>query len=75
MQVELDKADLRILEVLQHHGNLSAAEVAEKVDMTTSTCWRRITRLEEAGVVKSRVTLLDREKVGLNARKCSSATR
>jgi Lrp/AsnC family transcriptional regulator len=66
MQVELDKADLRILEVLQHHGNFSAAEVAEKVDMTTSTCWRRITRLEEAGVIKSRVTLLDREKVGLN---------
>jgi Lrp/AsnC family transcriptional regulator len=66
MHVELDKADLRILEVLQHHGNLSAAEVAEKVDMTTSTCWRRITRLEEAGVIKSRVTLLDREKAGLN---------
>jgi Lrp/AsnC family transcriptional regulator len=66
MHVELDKADLRILEVLQHHGNLSAAEVAEKVDMTTSTCWRRITRLEEAGVIKQRVTLLDREKVGLN---------
>ena len=34
--------------------------------MTTSTCWRRITRLEEEGVIKSRVTLLDREKVGLN---------
>jgi len=66
MHVELDKADLRILEVLQQHGNLSAAEVAEKVDMTTSTCWRRITRLEEAGVIKHRVTLLDREKVGLN---------
>jgi Lrp/AsnC family transcriptional regulator len=66
MHVELDKADLRILEVLQHQGNLSAAEVAEKVDMTTSTCWRRITRLEEAGVIKHRVTLLDREKVGLN---------
>jgi Lrp/AsnC family transcriptional regulator len=66
MHVELDKADLRILEVLQHHGNLSAAEVAEKVDMTTSTCWRRITRLEEAGVIQQRVTLLDREKVGLN---------
>ena len=66
MHIELDKADLRILEVLQQHGNLSAAEVAEKVDMTTSTCWRRITRLEEAGVIRSRVTLLDREKVGLN---------
>ena len=66
MQIELDRGDLRILEVLQHHGNLSAAEIAEKVDMTTSTCWRRITRLEEQGVIKSRVTLLDREKVGLN---------
>ena len=70
MHVELDRADLRILEVLQHHGNLSAAEIAEKVDMTTSTCWRRITRLEEQGVIKSRVTLLDREKVGLTSR-CS----
>ena len=38
MQIELDRGDLRILEVLQHHGNLSAAEIAEKVDMTTSTC-------------------------------------
>ncbi len=66
MQIELDRADLRILEVLQQHGNLSAAEVAEKVGMTTSTCWRRITRLEEQGVIRSRVTLLDREKVGLN---------
>jgi Lrp/AsnC family transcriptional regulator len=66
MQVELDRGDLRILDVLQHHANLSAAEIAEKVDMTPSTCWRRITRLEEQGVIKSRVTLLDREKVGLN---------
>jgi Lrp/AsnC family transcriptional regulator len=66
MHVELDRGDLRILDVLQHHANLSAAEIAEKVDMTPSTCWRRITRLEEQGVIKSRVTLLDREKVGLN---------
>ncbi len=65
MQIELDRADLRILEVLQQHGNLSAAEVAEKINMTTSTCWRRITRLEEQGVIRSRVALLDREKTGL----------
>lgn len=66
MHVELDRGDLKILEVLQQHGNLSAADVAEKVDMTASTCWRRISRLEEQGVIRSRVTLLDREKVGLN---------
>jgi len=66
MQVELDRGDIRILEVLQTNGNLSAAEVAERVGMTTSTCWRRISRLEDQGVIRSRVTLLDREKVGLN---------
>lgn len=66
MHPDLDRTDLRILDVLQHHGNLSAAEVAEKLGMTTSTCWRRISRLEELGVIRSRVALLDREKVGLN---------
>ena len=34
--------------------------------MTPSTCWRRITRLQELGVVKQRVAVLDREKIGLN---------
>ncbi|HEY3786703.1 MAG TPA: Lrp/AsnC family transcriptional regulator [Steroidobacteraceae bacterium] len=66
MQVELDRGDVRILDVLQQHGDLSAADVAERVGMTASTCWRRVTRLQELGVVKSRVALLDREKIGLN---------
>jgi Lrp/AsnC family transcriptional regulator len=66
MQAELDRGDVRILDVLQQHGDLSAAEVAERVGMTASTCWRRISRLQELGVVKERVALVDREKVGLN---------
>ncbi len=66
MQVELDRGDLRILDVLQQHGDLSAADVAERVGMTASTCWRRISRLQELGVVKNRVAVLDREKIGLN---------
>jgi len=66
MQVELDRGDLRILDVLQEHGDLSAADVAERVGMTPSTCWRRVSRLQELGVVKNRVAVLDREKVGLN---------
>ena len=65
MQVDMDRTDLRILEALQQHGHLSAAEVAERVGLTTSTCWRRISALEESGVIRSRVALLDREKVGL----------
>ena len=66
MQIELDRADIRILDVLQHHGNLSAAEVAERVGLTPSTCWRRVSRLEELGVIRTRVALLDREKLGLS---------
>ncbi len=66
MQIELDRGDVRILDVLQGHGDLSAADVAERVGMTASTCWRRISRLQEAGVLRRRVALLDREKVGLN---------
>src|ERR1700681_258623 len=66
MQVELDRSDLRILQALQHHGDLSAADIAGRVDLTPSTCWRRISRLEELGVIQTRVALLDREKLGLS---------
>ena len=65
MQTELDRGDLRILNLLQEHGNLSAAEVAERLSLTASTCWRRVTRLEEQGVIVKRVAILDREKLGL----------
>ena len=66
LQVELDQTDRRILDVLQADGTLSAAEVAAKVNVTATTCWRRITRLETAGVIKKRVALLDRDAVGLS---------
>ena len=65
MQPELDRVDLRILDLLQAHGDLSAAEVGERLGMSASTCWRRVSRLTELGVIRRRVTLLDREKVGL----------
>ncbi|MBV8302201.1 MAG: winged helix-turn-helix transcriptional regulator, partial [Candidatus Dormibacteraeota bacterium] len=65
-QVELDRSDMKILELAQEHGALSAAEMAERLGMTTSTCWRRLTRLEDSGVIRKRVALLDREKLGLS---------
>jgi Lrp/AsnC family transcriptional regulator len=66
VHIKLDQMDRRILEVLQATGTLSAADVAAKVNVTATTCWRRISRLESAGVVKQRVALLDRTAVGLS---------
>jgi Lrp/AsnC family transcriptional regulator len=65
LQPELDRVDLRILDLLQAHGDLSAAEVGERLGMSASTCWRRVSRLTELGVIRRRVALLEREKVGL----------
>ena len=57
--------DARILDLIQHDASLSVAEIAERVGLSSSPCWRRIKRLEDAGVIRKRVTLLDHEKLGL----------
>jgi DNA-binding Lrp family transcriptional regulator len=63
---ELDGVDAKILELLQTDASLSIAEIADKVGLSSSPCWRRIERLKKAGVITAQVTLLDREKLGLN---------
>jgi Lrp/AsnC family leucine-responsive transcriptional regulator len=65
MQNELDAGDLRILGVLQAEGRLTNQELADKVGMSTSPCWRRVRRLEESGVIKGYQAVLDRRRVGL----------
>ena len=52
--------------MFQEDATLSAADIAEKVGTATATCWRRIQRLEREGVIRARVALLDRERLGLN---------
>ena len=65
MPEALDAVDARILELIQHDAGLSVAEIAERVGLSSSPCWRRIKRLEDAGVIRGRVTLLDKDKLGL----------
>jgi Lrp/AsnC family transcriptional regulator len=62
---DLDAVGARILDLIQHDASLSVAEIAERVGLSSSPCWRRIKRLEEDGVIQKRVTILDREKLGL----------
>jgi Lrp/AsnC family transcriptional regulator len=66
IQKPLDSIDRRILEVLQRDAALSAADVAARVGLSTTTCWRRIQQLEQAGVIKGRVAVLDRAALGLD---------
>jgi Lrp/AsnC family leucine-responsive transcriptional regulator len=63
--VELDKTDRKILAILQANGRLTIQEVAEKVSLSPSPCLRRIKRLEQAGVIRQYVALLDADKLGL----------
>jgi Lrp/AsnC family transcriptional regulator len=62
---ELDKVDARILDLIQEDAGLSVAEVAERVGLSASPCWRRIRRMEESGLIVGRATILDRERLGL----------
>ena len=61
----LDAADLRLLDCLQRQARLSNVELSERVGLSPSQCYRRLRRLEEAGLIRGYVALLDREKLGL----------
>ncbi len=65
-QIKLDKFDLRILRELQLRADLSVAELGERIGLSHTPCWRRIRRLEEAGVIRARVTLLDPRLLNLD---------
>ncbi len=61
----MDQTDLKILAILQEDCSLPVAEIASRVNLSQTPCWRRIQRLEAAGVIKRRVALLDAEAIGL----------
>ena len=62
---DLDKYDYAILSALQGDATLSIAQLAEKIGLSSTPCWKRVKRLEEEGHIESRVTLVNRRKVGL----------
>lgn len=60
-----DTIDRKILDLLQADAGLSLAEIAERVNLSSTPCWRRIQRLERDGVITGRVALLDPDKVNV----------
>jgi Lrp/AsnC family transcriptional regulator len=63
----LDPFEIKIIRELQRDASLTTAEIAGRVGLSPSPCWRRIDRLERDGIIKRRVALIDRRKVGFNA--------
>ena len=61
----LDQRDRKILDLLQENAGIPVAEVAEQVALSPSACSRRIQRLEEAGYIRGRIAVLDRERIGV----------
>jgi Lrp/AsnC family transcriptional regulator len=55
----MDRIDRNILDCLQKDATLPVAEIAERVGLSTTPCWRRIQNLEKEGVIRKRVALLD----------------
>jgi len=63
--MDLSPIDIKILALLQQDASLTAAEIAEQVNLSASPCWRRINRLEQEGIIEKKVALLNAEKLGL----------
>ncbi|MBK7306577.1 MAG: Lrp/AsnC family transcriptional regulator [Chitinophagaceae bacterium] len=66
MSVLLDKKDMAILKLLQENARVTVKEISEKIHLSTTPVHERIKRMEENGVIKQYVTLVDQNKVDLN---------
>ncbi len=60
MPIKLDQQDIAILKLLQADASLSSAAIAERLNMSQSPCWRRINRLQQEGLIRQQVALLNR---------------
>ena len=61
----MDQIDKQILMQLQHNAAQPVADIARKVGLSATPCWRRIQRMEEAGIIRKRVALLDSKAIGV----------
>ena len=61
----MDDIDRSLLEILQDNATLSIAQMAERVGLSATPCWKRIQKLEAAGVITRRVAVVDPERIGV----------
>lgn len=61
----MDHTDRKILHLLQQDSTLSLSDLAEQVNLSSTPCWKRVKKLQDEGIIKSRVALIDAHKVDL----------
>ena len=60
----MDEMDRQILRILQENCGLSASDVARQIGLSASPCWKRIKRMQDDGVIKRQVAVLDAGRLG-----------
>lgn len=63
---ELDEIDLKILRILQRDPDRNITDIGEAVGLSHTPCWRRIRKMQDSGVIRGRIMLLDAEKIGID---------
>lgn len=66
MILKIDKTDRHILRILQRDASISVDALAERINLSRNACWRRVKQMEERGVIRGRVTLVDPAAVDLD---------
>jgi Lrp/AsnC family transcriptional regulator len=61
----VDEIDRKILTIVQDDADISTADLAARVGLSQTPCWRRLKRLEQSGVIRKKVAVLDRDKINL----------
>jgi Lrp/AsnC family transcriptional regulator len=61
---KLDATDLKILRILQEDADVSMQDLAEKVGLSHTPCWRRVSRMKDDGVIIGKRMIIDGERVG-----------
>ncbi len=61
----MDDIDRQLIDILQRDATLSIAQMAERVGLSATPCWKRIQKLEAQGVITRRVAVVDPERVGV----------
>lgn len=65
MAHNIDETDRRILQELQKDATLSVDALSARIHLSRNACWRRLKRLEDDGILKGRVAIVDADKIGL----------